>query len=87
MYLVTQGKYRENQLGYNAKTHEYVYFHKGKEIWREKGDESLLKYFNEVRAEIHLFEEDDLKRLTTYPIWQKYSDCCHDFNLKDLKLR
>jgi len=36
MLLVTQGRGRINQLGYDKKTHEYVYIHKGEEIWREK---------------------------------------------------
>ena len=36
MYLVTEGKRKENQLGYAPKTQEYVCFHHGKEIWREK---------------------------------------------------
>ena len=46
MYLVTEGKRKENQLGYVPKTHEYVYLHHGKEVWREKGDKELLDYFN-----------------------------------------
>ena len=36
MYLVTEGKRKENQLGYAPKTHEYVYLHYGKEVWRKR---------------------------------------------------
>ena len=87
MYLVTEGKRKENQLGYAPKTKEYVYFHRGVEIWRMKGDESLLNYFNEVRADIHLFEDKDIEKLPTYPIWKRYGDDCHEFNLKELGLK
>jgi len=45
MLLVTQGKGKINQLGFDKKTSEYVYFHKGREIWREKGDNGLLVNF------------------------------------------
>ena len=87
MYLVTEGKRKENQLGYAPKTQEYVYFHRGVEIWRMKGDRSLVEYFNEVRGGVHYFEEKDLESLPTYPIWKKYSDDCHEFNLKELGLK
>ncbi len=76
MYLVTQGKYRENQLGYDKKTGEYVYFHKGVEIWREKGDTTLLDYFNEVRAGIRFCEDHELKE---NKVWVRYSKSCQDF--------
>lgn len=79
MYLVTQSKHgRINQLGYAPKTKEYVYFHKGKEIWREKGDDSLLNYFNGVRAGIN-FEDTDIMEMPTYDIWNRYLDSCMDF--------
>ncbi len=77
MYLVTKGKRKENQLGYAPKTQEYVYFHYGKEIWREKGDTSLLDYFNEVRANIRMFNDEDIK---DNPIWKKYGDSCLEFD-------
>ena len=76
MYLVTEGKRKENQVGYASKTQEYVYYHHGKEIWREKGDTSLLDYFNEVRADIRMFEDEDIK---DNPIWKKYSDSCFEY--------
>ena len=66
MYLVTEGKRKENQLGYNKKTQEYVYLHLGKEIWREHGDEDLLNYFNEVRAGIRVFEDKDIENNTVW---------------------
>lgn len=82
MLLVTQGKGRVNQLGYNKKTQEYVYFHKGQEIWREKGDSKLLDYFNELRASGE-FSDDEI--LDTFPIYVKYSKSCHEFELQEWK--
>lgn len=84
MYLVTEGRRKENQLGYVPGTSEYVYLHLGKEIWREKGDDKLFHYFNEVRADIRMFEDDDIR---DNPIWQKYGDSCHQFELADWKAR
>ena len=80
MLLVTEGKRKENQLGYAPKTSEYVYYHYGKEIWREKGDRSLLDYFNEVRAGIRMFNDEDIK---DNPIWQKYDGSCFEFERKE----
>ena len=80
MYLVTEGKRKENQLGYNKKTQEYVYLHLGKEVWREKGDEALLNYFNEVRAGVRMLEEKDIE---TNPIWKRYSESCFEFEKKE----
>lgn len=76
MLLVTQGKRKENQLGFNKKTSEYVYFHRGVEIWREKGDRALLDYFNEVRACIHCFNEEDVIK---FPVWNKYIEWCEKY--------
>lgn len=75
MYLVTEGKRKENQLGYAPKTQEYVYYHQGKEMWREKGNKSLLEYFNEVRANVRLFNDNDIK---DNPIWKKYEKSCRE---------
>lgn len=73
MYLVTEGKYKINQLGFLVRTKEYVYYHKGKEIWRMVGDRSLFDYFNEVRA-YNNFDENVIK---DNPIWKRYTeDCC-----------
>lgn len=83
MLLVTKGKGRINQLGYDLKKGEYVYFHNGKEIWREKGDTSLLDYFNEVRACIHCCDDDDIEKLTTANIWKKYDDSCFAFEKEE----
>ena len=80
MLLVTEGKRKENQLGYNKKTQEYVYFHHGKEVWREKGDATLLDYFNQVRANVRKFQEDDIK---DDPIWKKYDTSCTEFERKE----
>ena len=82
MYLVCEGKRKENQLGYAPKTQEYVYFHKGVEIWREKGDRSLLDYFNNVRA-VGGCTDDEV--LNANPIFVRYSDDCHKFNMQELK--
>ena len=75
MYLVTQGKYRINQLGYDKRKGEYVYIHKGVEIWREKGDTQLLDYFNEVRANMRPCNYHELE---TFPVWNRYSKSCAD---------
>ena len=83
MYLVTQSKYgRVNQLGYAPKTKEYVYFHKGREIWREKGDKSLLNYFNAVRAGMN-FDDVDIMEMPTYDIWNRYLESCMEFEKKE----
>lgn len=74
MYLVTQGKYKQNQLGYNKKTSEYVYLHKGKEQWRIKGTPDLLNYFNEVRAGMRVFDDSDIKDNV---VWQRYEQDCN----------
>jgi hypothetical protein len=80
MLLVTQGRGRVNQLGYNKKTGEYVYLHKGQEIWREKGDTGLLDYFNEVRANYGCTDDSVLAQ---YPIYTKYSNSCQEFERKE----
>jgi len=83
MYLVTQSKHgRVNQLGYSPRTKEYVYFHRGVEIWREKGDDSLLTYFNAVRAGVD-FSDVDIMEMPTYDIWNKYCDSCQEFEKKE----
>ena len=85
MYLVTQGKRRENQLGYDPKTGEYVCFHHGIEVWREKGDITLLNYFNAIRAGINYLDEDSIEKLPTASIWKKYGDTCLEFQNKEFK--
>ena len=83
MYLVTQGRGRVNQLGYAARTHEYVYIHKGKEIWREKGDDSLLNYFNVIRAGFGCMDDEAILNMSTGYIWEKYLQSCHQFDLEE----
>jgi hypothetical protein len=83
MLLVTEGKYKINQLGYNKKTSEYVYFHKGKEIWREKGDDSLLNYFNSLRESYSCINEEEIAK---FPIYKKYEESCDEFERKERKL-
>ena len=85
MYLVTQGRGRVNQLGYDSKKKEYVYLHKGQEIWREKGDESLLNYFNYIRSNYACFEEEEIEKLSTHSIWEKYDESCHQFELEEYR--
>ena len=84
MYLVTEGKRKENQLGYALKTQEYVYFHHGKEVWREKGDEDLLNYFNEVRAGIRTFDDKEIENIFD---WKKYCKDCYSFEREELLKR
>lgn len=77
MYLVTEGSTRENQLGYAPKTKEYVYLHHGKEVWREKGDKSLLDYFTDLRCSHKSLNEEDIAKLPTAAIWNKYCKSCN----------
>ena len=46
----------------------------------EKGDETLLNYFNEVRAGIRVFEDKDI---VANPIWKRYSESCFEFERKE----
>ena len=73
MLLVTKGKTREWRLGYDKKTKEYVCYHYGKEQWREKGDDSLLNYFNEVRTNYRFIDDREIAKLPTANIWKRYS--------------
>lgn len=82
MYLVTEGKRKENQLGYAKKTSEYVYLHKGKEQWRMVDTPDLLNYFNEVRAGMRVFDDKDIKNNV---VWQRYEQDCDKFNKEYLK--
>ena len=77
MYLVTQSKRKDNQLGYDAKKSEYVYIYKGSEIWRERGDTSLLDYFNDLRNNKKCINESKIARLSTSYIWVKYIQSCN----------
>lgn len=83
MLLVTQGKGRINQLGYNKKTQEYVYFHKGQEIWREKGDTSLLDYFNYIRSIGEFCDGETMQEMPTFFIYEKYSASCFEFEKRE----
>lgn len=79
MYLVTEGKYRINQLGYSIKNKEYVYYHKGKEIWRMIGDRDLFDYFNKVRAGYNF----DESLIENNPVWIRYSQDCNKLAKED----
>ena len=81
MFLVTEGKIKENQLGYAPSTHEYVHLHLGKVVWREKGDKSLLDYFTDLRYEHKCLDEDEIAKLPTAAIWKKYCDTCDELGL------
>lgn len=85
MYLVTQGKRRENQLGYDPKTGEYVCFHHGIEVWREKGDRTLLNYFNYLRSTGSFCDGEAMMEIPTYHIYEKYSETCLEFENKEFK--
>lgn len=77
LYLVTKSKScYGNVLAYNTKTSEYVYFHFGKEIWREKGSNELFNYFNEVRSDNGCSDEEVING---FSIYQKYSKSCEQF--------
>jgi len=80
MYLVTQGKGRINQLGYIRKTQEYVYLHKGQEIWRQKGDARLFDYFNELRATHSCIDEEVVSK---FEVFKRYEDSCDEFEKKE----
>lgn len=73
MWLVTEGKNRINQLGYDKNTQEYVYIHKGVEIWREKGDKSLLNYFSNLRASNTCINEKEIEK---NQVWIRYIHSC-----------
>lgn len=75
MYLVTEGKYKTNQLGYDSKTHEYVYLRNGREQWRMTGDTDLLHYFNEVRANTRICQYYELMK---YPVFARYTNDCQN---------
>lgn len=76
MLLVTEGKLKINQLGYNQKTSEYVFFHKGKEIWRMKGNRELLNYFSHIRATYQSIDEETIK---DNEVWIRYCNSCDEF--------
>lgn len=77
MLLVTEGRGRINQLGFDKKTSEYVFIHRGKEIWRKKGDNSLLDYFNNLRATYSYIDEEVVNK---FPIWNKYVRDCDEID-------
>ena len=84
LYLVTQSKRgRVNQLAYDTKTGEYVCIHKGKEQWREKGDTTLLDYFNYLRATGEFCDGEAMQEMSTYHIYERYSQTCLDFQHKE----
>ena len=85
MYLVTQGRGRINQLGYDPKTSEYVYIHKGVEQWRVKGDRTLLNYFNLIRVNNDFIDEESMIEIPTYNVYEKYVNSCHKFELEEWK--
>lgn len=75
MYLVTKSKPAYgNILAYDNKTKEYVYIHKGKEKWREKGDTECLDFFTEHRDELYKYNYSEL--LERFPIYKKYDLSC-----------
>lgn len=74
VYLVTQSKYGENQLGYNPKTSEYIYYHCGKIQWKMNGDNSLLEYF--VNHSPISEEEIAEQAKSTLNVWERYSKDC-----------
>lgn len=82
MHLVTRSSYANNALMYDAKSGEYIYFHEGKEIWREQGDSALYDYFTNLRRTRKLIDE---KVVDSFPIYKKYSDSCQKFNLELMK--
>lgn len=76
MLLVTESRGRINQLGFDKKTSEYVFIHRGKEVWREKGDMALLDYFNNVRATFSCIDEEVISK---FQIWNKYIKDCEKY--------
>ena len=76
MYLVTESKRQENQLGYSMRTKEYVYFHDGIEKWRMEGDTTLLDYFNEIRTKHETINEHDIQDNI---VWRKYIESCSEY--------
>lgn len=71
MYLVVKSKWDDNLLAFEEETSEYVYFHENKEIWREKGDKTLLDLFC-----CDLLDEE---KINSNKIYQKYAKSCESF--------
>ena len=89
MLLVTKSKYgRTNQLGYDKRNGEYVYFHNGVEQWRIKGDSSLFNYFDLVRNGYKPLDDDKMKDelKTTFAIWEKYFNDCTIWEQREHKI-
>ena len=78
MLLVTKSKTPYgNVLALDNKKHEYVYLHKGKEIWREPSlDGSLANYFIKCRSNDTAPDFADMEELKEYPIYTKYCNSC-----------
>lgn len=82
MYLVTQGKRKENQLGFTPKTQTYTYIHKGVIIWEMVGDSQLFDYFNEQRNK---GEYVDINKCYSFPIYRAYSQSCEYYEKEEMK--
>lgn len=76
--LVTKSKpYYGNVLGYDTKTKEYVYLKFNKEQWRVPAiDSKLFDYCNTQRCNYECIDEDDMRKLKEYHIYEKYSQSC-----------
>lgn len=78
MYIVAKSKsYYGNILAYTPKTSEYVYYHKGQEVWREKGTTECLDFFTEHRDDLYKFDYFEL--LERFPVYKRYSESCEEF--------
>ena len=79
MYLVTQDKRKKNVLAYDSKTSEYVYIHLGREVWREKGNESLLACFNYFRLTGECDDGEAMIEMPTFHILERFYQSCIDY--------
>lgn len=76
MYLVTESKRKDNQLGYDKKHGEYVYLRNGEEVWRMKGGTHLWDYFNYLRATHECIDEEALEECPEFHIFERYCEDC-----------
>ena len=81
LYEVLKSNRYGNLLAFNIKTSEYVYFHFGEEVWREKADRKLFDVANEMRINNNL----DLDELGKFEIYKKYSKSTEEISKKEME--
>jgi len=73
--LIAKSKKYKNQLIYDNKAKTYNYYHNGKLIWSESGDESLNNIAQKLFECNHMDTQlSDLEM--EHPIFKKYYESC-----------